>query len=813
MNKFRLLFFLIVCVVVSVSVEVHAEQVSVNEAQSIASRFMAQRGMGTVAASQPLRAPRSKASASQQEAAYYVFNAAKDRGFVIVSGDDRTEQVLGYSDRGNFDPENVPENMQAWLDQYVEEIAMLDEGMITIDRSQSEVHPKAGSAVSPMLTSKWDQSLPFNLQCPLFGGSVLHYCVTGCVATAMAQIMYYHKWPSSTSQTIPGYKQSSDTAYDMHGTTYPALSTTTFNWNIMKDYYSSSETSETDNSNNAVAWLMRYCGQAVKMKYGVSSSSAVPSSEVYVDYFRYSPRARKLFRIDYSYSQWENFILTELRANHPIIYGGKKHRGGHSFVCDGYDGNGYYHFNWGWRGSDDGYFLLTALNPKGGGIGSAVGNNGYMIGNYIIIGLEPNTISTSERNSVAACYEVQVGSTTYTRSSSSNSFAITVSSKYYNDDNHVSRTYNLSWGVYNSSGFTQIQVYNIPDTYTLGNNESTGTITTTLGFGKSLGNGTYYLRPICRESGSNQWLPCHFSGLDYIKAVINGNTLTLTPVNKSISNAEETTDGVLANINAYSSLKKVHRPLTVLVKVKNNSLADNIFFYLRANNELVGANSINLSSGSSGYVSISYTPTSSGTNNLIVTGDRDGNEVYCTGSVNVEPLTEASLLVHCGVPAANANNQVAGNKLTLNASITNRIIGVYHDYFFARLYKKTLLGNVAAGEIQRVIEIPGSDPLTTSSITQVFDFPNLSKGKYLVKFYYYSLDEEKLALQTATYEILGVIPGDVNGDGTVTAADVTALYDCLLNNDTSHIVNGDQTGDGLITAADVTAVYGVLLEN
>ncbi|MBR5639967.1 MAG: dockerin type I repeat-containing protein, partial [Muribaculaceae bacterium] len=241
--------------------------------------------------------------------------------------------------------------------------------------------------------------------------------------------------------------------------------------------------------------------------------------------------------------------------------------------------------------------------------------------------------------------------------------------------------------------------------------------------------------------------------------------------------------------------------------------ADNIFFYLRANNELVGANSINLSSGSSGYVSISYTPTSSGTNNLIVTGDRAGNEVYCTGSVNVEPLTEASLLVRSSVPAANASNQVAGNKLTLNASITNRKTSVYHDYIFARLYKKTLLGNVEEGEIQRVIEIPASNSQTTSSINQVFDFTNLSKGKYLVKFYYYSLDEEKMALQTATYEILGGVTGDVNGDGTVTAADVTALYDVLLNNDYSNVVNGDQNGDGNITSADVTAVYDVLLGN
>ncbi len=807
MNKLRLLFFLIVCVVVSVSVEVHAEQVSVNEAQNIASRFMAQRGMGTVAASQPLRAPRSKAGASQQEAAYYVFNAAKDRGFVIVSGDDRTEQVLGYSDKGNFDPENVPENMQAWLDQYVEEIALLDEGVITIDRSQSNVHPKAGSAVSPMLTSQWDQSAPFNLYCPKANGS---FCVTGCTATAMAQIMYYHKWPSSTSQVIPGYTQASDMAYEMHGTTYSALNSANFDWNNMKDYYSSSETSTIDASNNAVAWLMRYCGQAVEMKYGVSESGATPSGEVFVDYFRYSPRARKLYRFDYSYSQWENFILTELRANRPVIYTGFMYSGGHTFVCDGYDGNGYYHFNWGWRGDGDGYFLLTALNPDFGGIVSAVGYNGFMIGNYIIIGLEPNTISTSERNSVTSGYNVQVGSTTYTRSSSSSSFAITVGSKYQNIKNHVSRTYNLSWGVFNSSGFTRIQIYNFSDTYTLGNNEHTGIITRTLEFGKSLGDGTYYLRPICRESGSNNWLPCHFSGLDYIKAVINGNTLTLTPVNKNINANEMTTDGVLANINAYSPLKKVNRPLSVRVKVTNNSLADNIFFYLWANNQLVGANTINLSSGSSGFVSISYTPTSSGTNNLIVTGDRDGNEVYCTGSVYVEPTSAGKLSMTYSVPGANSNNEVAGNKLTFNTTIKNQLATRYHDYFIARLYKKFIIGNsyYKYKEKQITLDITGS-----GSKDLTFDFTDLPKEKYYVEFYYYDGDTEKLAVKTSKFKLVDSILGDVNGDGIVSSVDITALYNYLLNSDSSAIVNGDQDGDGVITSTDITVIYNILLGN
>ncbi|MBR5640355.1 MAG: C10 family peptidase, partial [Muribaculaceae bacterium] len=229
----RILFFALIMGLVSGIVE--AAPVSENAARAIAAQFMAQKRMGVIATAAP-KMLRGKATS---QPALYVFNAEKDQGWVIVSGDDRTRPVLGYSDHGNYDPNNVPENMKAWLDQYVEEIACLDEGETSTYQGEAATTNKAGTPVAPMLSSQWDQGAPFNLQCPKVGSN---YCVTGCVATAMAQIMYYYKWPSSTSQTIPGYKQSSDTAYDMHGTTYPALSTTTFNWNIMKDYYSSSET-------------------------------------------------------------------------------------------------------------------------------------------------------------------------------------------------------------------------------------------------------------------------------------------------------------------------------------------------------------------------------------------------------------------------------------------------------------------------------------------------------------------------------------------------------------------------------------------
>ena len=256
-----------------------ATPVSENAARAVAAQFMAQKKLGNIATAAP-KMLRGKATA---QPALYVFNAEKDRGWVIVSGDDRTRQVLGYNDHGNYDPNNVPENMQAWLDQYVEEIASLDEGETSTYQGEAASTNKAGSPVSPLIQTKWDQDVPYYFQCPQINGA---YCVTGCVATAMAQIMYYHQWPDMISREIP--------AYNWNGTTLSSLAGTSFNWSAMKKTYSSSDTVPTATANFAVAKLMRYCGQSVEMDYGTNSSGAFSQSEVYVDYFKYSPKARDL---------------------------------------------------------------------------------------------------------------------------------------------------------------------------------------------------------------------------------------------------------------------------------------------------------------------------------------------------------------------------------------------------------------------------------------------------------------------------------------------------------------------------------------
>ena len=247
-----------------------AAQVSENAARNIAAQFIQTRGLGAIAPSAPMKAPR-QGDTPQANAAYYVFNAQQGHGFVIVSGDDRTQlPVLGYSDKGYFDPDNVPENMQDLLDTYAEEIAMLDQGLVTSE--PASIPTKASNIVQPLIQSQWGQDAPFYFECPKVGSK---YCVTGCTATAMAQIMYYHKWPNSTSKAIPAYTTKTNSI------NLSQLATTTFNWSAMKDYYESTETSTTTTANAAVAKLLRYCGQAVEMDYGTESSSGHDGGEVF----------------------------------------------------------------------------------------------------------------------------------------------------------------------------------------------------------------------------------------------------------------------------------------------------------------------------------------------------------------------------------------------------------------------------------------------------------------------------------------------------------------------------------------------------
>ncbi len=320
----------------------------------------------------------------QQNVLFYVFNA-EPQGFVIVAGDDAVTPILGYSGESSFDPGHIPANVRKWLEGYTDQIRyIIDNLIVTTDAIQQEWNRytsgstapvlRSPAAVNPLVQTKWNQAPYYNALCP--GSSV-----SGCVATAMAQIMKYWDFPEMGT----GFHSYNHSNY---GTISANFASTTYEWSSMPNQVSG--------PNNAVATLMFHCGVGVDMDYSPNSSGAyVISDQSPVEhcaeyalktYFGYKTSLQGVQRANYSESNWVNLLKGELDAGRPILYAGFGSGGGHAFVCDGYDNNGYFHFNWGWGGAYDGYFHINSLDPDGIGIGG--GNGGFNSGHQAVIGIE-----------------------------------------------------------------------------------------------------------------------------------------------------------------------------------------------------------------------------------------------------------------------------------------------------------------------------------------------------------------------------------------------------------------------------------------
>jgi hypothetical protein len=308
----------------------------------------------------------------------YLFSKA-DAGFLLLSADDNAFPILGYSDEGSFDPQNIPENMRWWLGEYADQIASAanaDDASATryavpkTDNDKEVIYPLCGY-------TRWDQSSPFNSMCPEVDGTL---CYTGCVATAMAQLMKSHNWP------VTGVGSNSYTWNDQ--TLSADFSTMTFDWDNMAPHYTGSET---DAQNEAVALLMKACGYSVDMSYGTSASGAQSHkvAPALVNFFNYGYETASVVRSNFGYSDWVDIIYDSLKKGDAVFYAGSNSSSGHAFVVDGYDTNDYFHLNWGWGGSSNGYFLLNALDPSNQGIGGST--SGYDQGQSAIIYAAPKT--------------------------------------------------------------------------------------------------------------------------------------------------------------------------------------------------------------------------------------------------------------------------------------------------------------------------------------------------------------------------------------------------------------------------------------
>lgn len=337
----------------------------------------------------------SKGEITLSQESYYVFPNANSKGFTIVSGDDRLPEIVGYSSQGSYDENNLPEGFVSFMEAYQnlynkvnlgDAEALKNLAEIKAWRNKKNASAASTSAVAPLLGNiEWDQTSPYNNMCPKYDS--VHVAATGCVATAMAQVMAYYKYPKQLKADIPGYVNR----WNGIPMEIPTITREEgiYDWDNMLPKYNK-EANATQQQKDAVAKLMYHCGAAVQMNYGPESAASVSASKL-AKYFGYdADLMMDLNRSTFSLDKWMQIIDTELAAGRPVLYGGQASDGGHQFICDGKDGEGLYHINWGWSGSQNGYFDLSLLNPEKGGTGSGNSTEGYNRLCSMTIGIAPD---------------------------------------------------------------------------------------------------------------------------------------------------------------------------------------------------------------------------------------------------------------------------------------------------------------------------------------------------------------------------------------------------------------------------------------
>ncbi len=469
----------------------HAKDITPSQATSIARRFLGrQASIGAKKAAEKLQLAYTGRNATGQNC-LYVFNSISAQGYVIVAADDQADEILGYSDHGSFSLTDMPDNLQSWMASYVDQISYLKRnhlkkpanGAVTL--YDTEVKPLLGNI-------QWNQDSPYNDQCPVY--DISSRCATGCVATAMAQVMYYNRWPE---QGVGTHTYAPSILY---GKTLTAdFANTRYDWDAMLPQY---DANSSDEACNAVAQLMLHCGISVDMQYSSSSgATSLSVPQALINYFGYDRGIAYRTRQNYSSTEWQSIIIDELNHHRPLIALGQSSAGGHCFVFDGYDRNGLVHVNWGWGGMSNGYFRTSALTPATQGIGGAEG--GFNYNQYIVTGVQ-RPVGNSYADIELVSSEGLVPSKT--RVASDETLSIALHGTLYNAGWQDAALHFGLVAVDANGQQTVIESLNVPDTVLMGYMYN-GLAFDSVAF-SSLADGSYRLYPAARsaEDGS-PWQP------------------------------------------------------------------------------------------------------------------------------------------------------------------------------------------------------------------------------------------------------------------------------------------------------------------
>ena len=643
-------------VLLAAVVQLTAAPVTKAEASEMAEAFLMAKGIAVEGNLTLAQSPKRNLPSRDGSAYYYVFNNGEDGGFVIMSGDDRTRQVLAYSDEGTFDMNLLGENVGDLLDDYVQQIDMLDRMGYQTTRNENVAHlpTPTTNPVQPLLTSKWNQYSPFNNTCPTYSGT--SRSAVGCVAVAMAQYIYYfrNRMDATLSTTIPATDNANPS---------PAIkSGFNFNWNLMYDVADGTQNSS---QIKAVAELCRACATALNSSFGFATSayhSGIASA--LKSYFKFN-HSDLVNRESYPYEQWKRMLIDELEQGRPILYTARKISSGHSFILDGYDGGDLFHINWGWGGKNNGFFAISAFEPedKEGDDTLINPTTTYLSSHQAYFNLQPlkGYNSTNEFVYLSALINSASGTTAKVT--------------YYNRTGST-RTYRGGLGYLDDNGNVVLLKEWTKGDMAVNHNYNTGPVTYTLGTAdfaaKNLKAGNYRIFPVCKLKGEDSWTVCAAAtSYLYIKAVYATSKVTL-----SIGKFQPSLSATLETPG--SCVKSAKQPVVISITNSGEDFYGNV--YLFANNSTTNkgaskaSSSLFVPAGKTVKLYLYFTPTATGTFTLWATTNSSGSDVIGTTKMTVISGSTTRKLTLTSLDIANESStkkKILGTTFKATCNITN----------------------------------------------------------------------------------------------------------------------------------------------
>lgn len=785
--------FLLVTLLMTV-IQVSAADVSLATAQAKAVNYLQNMAKDKRLAALPANGVKllhiESNSTRAAQAVYYIFNS--DRGFVIVSGDDRAQTILAHGDRP-LDLKRMPDNMKFWLSTYKKQLEYLQAHPgLAVDQPKLSRNLNAGK-VEPLLTAEWDQSAPYYNHCPTYNGSL---CLTGCPATSLSMVFYYWKYPTDPTPEVEGYTNNS------YGFQVEPLPSITFDWDNMLDKYTGNySTAQAD----AVAWLMRYVGQEEQMDYTPSGSGAMGEDILRaVKFFGYDEEMAHLeykTRTDdygtdtatyYNDDEWAALLQNELYEGRPVVYCGYDYSSwygwsGHAFNVDGYNpSDNTYHVNWGWSGDGNGDFVLNAFSS---------GGMTFDIEQQMIMGIQPPVqgpgikVNTSKLDMNA--YVEKTATATFTVKGNELTSAITLS---LNDESGMFTMDASSVAVSEQEAGKVITVTYAPTTS--GTHTATITLSNPGAEDKTITlNGTAVL-----ETYVPYMLPAD-------EAAIN-----LTQFR-----ADWTDETPAKNVDSYT-LEVSTRPAVELLDSIDGgkypgSYEDITLTAPWSGNSVHGGHGAVYFSNYSYDGYIAYTVPEGYTNEVFTMQITTVAGSYGSGDLTVGSNQTASV--------SHQFNSSETYNWVVTASEGEKITITSTDNYFSpdMAMIKVYVGDVNELNSLRAINEEGDANyrLITGITDKSYTVKNLAEAGtfyYKVKALYsdgtqgrWSNSQRVTLFENGHgYEV-----GDVDHDGSVNISDVTALIDGLLGGNVACEICADVDGDGQIAIADVTTLIDRLL--